>query len=115
MKKSSRAMRHLILSKLYEHLEARYGMEGTREEFTSGEISLHEVEAILAFKSDPRLDELRGALERLEDGSYGVCLSCKREISRDLLETDPVRRMCSACETRFSHSEAQGTGHTVHA
>jgi RNA polymerase-binding transcription factor DksA len=93
-------MRHAILIRLYEHLEETYGVEMSREMFTNGSLSIHQVDALLSYKSNPVIDALRGALERLEDGSYGCCLACKRTIPQEALDMDPTRRLCDACEVR---------------
>lgn len=102
--KSVRLLRRVILCRLYDHIEEQYGIERTREEFVEGDLSIHQIDAILAFKSDPLLDELRMALGRLDDGSFGICLGCKGEISQELLQRDPVRRVCSRCERQFSRA-----------
>jgi len=106
MKKSKRAMRRVILCKLFEHLEAYYGCDWSRETFVDGQLSLHQIDALLAFKSDPRLQELRGALVRFDEGTYGICIGCKREISQDILDRDPSQRVCADCEKEFSHTMA---------
>jgi hypothetical protein len=100
MPRSKRSVRHAILCRLYEHLEETYGIEMSRETFTNGSLPIHQVDVLLSYKSDPVIDALRGALERLEDGSYGTCLSCKRTIPQGALDQDPTRRLCSACEDR---------------
>lgn len=37
------------------------------------------------------------ALERLDEGSYGRCVSCGKEISAERLEARPVSTTCIAC------------------
>jgi RNA polymerase-binding transcription factor DksA len=103
MKKSKRVMRRSILQCLYTHLQDAYGLEIPSEEFVQGQISDHEIDAMLAFKSDPRIDELRSALDRLEAGAYGRCLACKDVLDRSLLDADPARRLCGSCERLYSH------------
>jgi RNA polymerase-binding transcription factor DksA len=110
MKKSKRVMRRSILQCLYAHLQDAYGLEIPSEEFVQGQISDHEIDALLAFKSDPRLDELRSALNRLEAGSYGTCLSCKAKVDQSLLDTDPARRLCDSCDRLYSHIMSQTMG-----
>jgi hypothetical protein len=99
---NGRMMRKAVLSRMFEHLERTYGMDLRRDEFIGGLISSHELEGILSFKSDPRLDDLHEALHRIDDGTYGVCLSCKHEIGSPVLEEDPASRMCSVCEHEFN-------------
>lgn len=102
MKKSSRHMRRIILERLYTHLKESYSIS-TNELLNGDHASLHQVDSILAFKSDSRLDELRAALERLEEDVFGLCLSCKEEIDPGLMDADPTRRLCEKCERVFSH------------
>ncbi len=103
MKKSKRTMRRAILSGLFNHLEEHYEVGVSRETFVDGRLSMHQLDAILSFKTDPLLDELRSALDRLEVGTYGICLGCKREIPQEKLDAAPAVRVCDTCEKIFSH------------
>ncbi len=96
-------MRRVILDRLYTHLREYYSISSFDEFLIKGQPSLHEVDSVLAFKSDPQLDELRAALERLEEGTFGLCLSCKGEIDSQLMDVDPARRLCQRCEEVYSH------------
>ena len=104
MKKSSDHMRYTILRKLYSHLEEHYALNIPQSAFREGGLTLHQLDALLAFKSDPHLDDLRAALNRLEEGTFGVCLSCKIQIDEELMDADPTRRMCEPCERVYSHA-----------
>ncbi|HSQ74233.1 MAG TPA: hypothetical protein VLT13_01670 [Bacteroidota bacterium] len=106
MKKSRRVMRRTILTALYAHLQDAYGLEIAEESFVQAQMSIQDIDALLAFKSDPRLDELRSALDRLERGTFGQCLACKGSIDLDLLEVDPTQRFCSSCERFYSQTMA---------
>lgn len=103
MQRSERAMRLVIISHLFEHLRKAYQLEWPRKAFRNGRISDCELDALLAFKTDPKLDSLRGALVRLRDNTFGFCLGCKREIVQRVLDLDPSRRLCSGCERRLNH------------
>ena len=103
MNKSKRVMRRLILSKLYDYLQDQYTVLYPRESFINGELTIHDIDALMAFKSDTRLEELRHALDRLEEGAYGICLSCKSAIAQELLDDDPTQRVCTSCEQKFIH------------
>ncbi|HUY66655.1 MAG TPA: hypothetical protein VMV06_07545 [Acidimicrobiales bacterium] len=46
---------------------------------------------------DELLDEVEGALTRLDDGTYGVCGSCGAPIEDARLADSPLARSCSAC------------------
>jgi len=107
MRMSARAMRRVVLRRLFDVLEQRYGIELDRVAFSADSVSLHEIDAALSFKSDPCLEELRGALDRIDDGSYGVCIGCKTPIGWRLLVDEPARRMCEKCEQEYNHSSSE--------
>jgi hypothetical protein len=102
MTMSTQAMRSAILARLYDHLQENYSIAWSKELFRDGGLSVHDIDAVLSFKSDPRLDELRNALDRLEVGTFGVCISCKRDIAEDVLQSNPTQRICAECERRYS-------------
>ena len=43
------------------------------------------------------LNEIEAALRRLDDGSYGRCLTCGAEVEDDRLAREPTTGYCSAC------------------
>jgi RNA polymerase-binding transcription factor DksA len=45
------------------------------------------------------LDAVDSALERMEDGSYGICEVCDGAMGHDRLTTDPLARVCLECLT----------------
>jgi RNA polymerase-binding transcription factor DksA len=101
------AMRRVILSNLFEHLRLNYDFERPADSFVSGQISDREIDIVLSYKSDHRLGELREALARVESGTYGYCIGCKRPLSRADLEEDPAKRVCVACEESFNMCHQQ--------
>ena len=104
---SIQAMRRVVLSNLFEHLKLNYDFERPADAFVTGQISDREVDILLAYKSDPKLGELRDALARMEKGTYGICIGCKQELSRADLERDPARRICPHCESTFAHGSSE--------
>lgn len=47
-----------------------------------------------------QLEETEAALLRIEDGTYGVCATCRETISPERLEILPAARYCVACLAR---------------
>lgn len=47
------------------------------------------------------LREVRTALDRIGDGSYGVCLECEEEISQKRLQAVPWATLCLACQEQL--------------
>jgi RNA polymerase-binding transcription factor len=45
-----------------------------------------------------RLREIRAALDRLDNGSYGICLNCDEEIAPKRLAAVPWTPLCIACQ-----------------
>jgi len=48
-------------------------------------------------QSDQHLREIDAALVRLDDGSYGLCTVCSREISLGRLQARPQAALCIVC------------------
>ena len=52
----------------------------------------------LASREGRYLHHLNEALERIENGTYGICRSCGKEISRTRLEAVPNATQCISCK-----------------
>lgn len=46
------------------------------------------------------LDQINGALNRIESGDYGVCIDCGVEIPEPRLIANPFALRCVACEEK---------------
>jgi DnaK suppressor protein len=46
------------------------------------------------------LRKISAALERIDNGDYGLCQSCEEMINRKRLEFDPTAVMCIECATK---------------
>lgn len=49
--------------------------------------------------------KIQAALQRIEDGTYGVCEECGEEISLARLKARPVTRLCIQCKARQEADE----------
>lgn len=56
---------------------------------------------MLASREGKFLAYLDRALERIEDGTYGLCSECGNPISKKRLEAVPHARMCVDCKTKL--------------
>ena len=55
------------------------------------------------------MNKIDEALERIDDGSYGICEGCGDEIALKRLEARPVAKFCIECKTSQEQREkAQG-------
>jgi DnaK suppressor protein len=51
------------------------------------------------------ISKILEALERIEDGTYGMCEICGGDISEKRLRARPVTTMCIACKSRMEALE----------
>lgn len=63
--------------------------------------------------SDSRREEILKideALQRLEDGSYGICLNCGEQIPIERLEVQPYTSHCVACKEELEREALRASG-----
>jgi RNA polymerase-binding transcription factor DksA len=102
MAKSKRYYRRMIIFELLKHLKSDFDVELSQDEITNLFRPDAGIDALLSFRSDSRLDELHGALERLESGTFGFCVSCKLPIPHADLDSSVTRRVCPSCEAAIN-------------
>jgi DnaK suppressor protein len=56
---------------------------------------------------------VKGALQRIEDGTYGTCLTCEDQISAKRLQAVPWAELCLRCQEGSDQTAAGvlGAGH----
>lgn len=59
-----------------------------------------EFEMSIASHGSETLQEIEDALERIEDGSYGKCEDCSKQIGARRLEAVPHARLCIECKSK---------------
>ena len=55
------------------------------------------------------LRNVRGALRRIEEGTFGVCLHCEEDISPKRLAAVPWTPFCIQCQEIADRNQAEGT------
>ena len=74
----------------------------------------HAAERELAIRNLDResnlLRNVRGALRRIEEGSFGVCLHCEEDISPKRLNAVPWKPYCIQCQEMADRNQAAGEG-----
>jgi len=61
---------------------------------TASETYDRELDETLGEDAERHLDEIDAALQRIEDGTYGTCSNCGREIDEERLEAVPWTTLC---------------------
>ncbi len=56
------------------------------------------------------LHDVRGALVRVADGSYGICLHCEEEIRPKRLDAVPWTKYCIRCQEAADRHEFEADG-----
>ncbi len=51
------------------------------------------------------LNKIKEALQRIEDGTYGICEMCGEEIGIERLKARPVTTLCIKCKTKQEEEE----------
>ena len=73
---------------------ADLGTDNFEQEFTLGLIQ----------NEEQALDEIGGALDRIEQGTFGRCEECHKEIPRARLQALPYTRYCVECARKLEQS-----------
>lgn len=117
-KKDREHYTRLILDERQRKLSALGRLQGTLDEINDSRAAEYEEEVTLSddkeylsklIEQDARgLEEINNALEKVLDGSYGMCESCGEQISRDRLEAIPTAVLCMECK-RQEEQEGFGT------
>lgn len=54
------------------------------------------------------INKIRQALERIKDGTFGLCESCEEKIGAERLRARPVTTLCIDCKTEQERQEKIG-------
>jgi len=54
------------------------------------------------------INKIRQAIERIEEGTFGLCESCEEEIGVERLRARPVTTLCIDCKTEQERQEKIG-------
>jgi DnaK suppressor protein len=91
--KKSRSEANGDLSSMPIHM-ADIGSDNFEQEFT---LSLMENEGVA-------LEKINSSLERIDDGSYGICEECAVRIPKTRLNAIPYATLCVKCASQQEHS-----------
>jgi RNA polymerase-binding transcription factor len=84
-------------------LESKAEREGNKDEGLdtydlASEERDREINFILSDRERNKVKNIDDALERMEEGSYGVCDACGLEIAEERLAAMPFTRLCRDCQ-----------------
>lgn len=73
---------------------------GDKEEENAAEVAAYSDSLGLEATFEPELREVIDALSRLDEGTYGLCKLCGKEISRPRLQARPMATLCIECQEK---------------
>lgn len=53
----------------------------------------------LGYSESKLLEKIEHALQQIDEGSYGICEDCKKEINIERLKAKPSVSLCISCQT----------------
>jgi DnaK suppressor protein len=94
-------MKKQLLAEIQQDL--KQGREASKDEGMdtydlASEARDREINFILTDRDRGKLQAIEDALERIEEGSYGICESCEAEIAEGRLQAMPFTRLCVQCQ-----------------
>jgi DnaK suppressor protein len=78
------------------------GDEGDR----AGNESIRDVSILLSARNKEKLLAVEEALEKIREGTYGMCEECGEEIGGGRLKVMPLAKSCVTCQSRLEKETA---------
>jgi RNA polymerase-binding transcription factor DksA len=77
--------------------ETTFGEVGADREDNTTEVEQYTDNLPVELTLEKNLQEVIGALDRIEKGTYGFCENCQKEIDIERLRANPSARNCIKC------------------
>ena len=103
------ALRTKLAGELVPEPEASFaGIAGEVRDAGDESVAIEhtEIRGALMQRDASEIGDLAAAIERLDNGTYGLCVECELDIEAARLDAVPAARRCSTCQTRFEHQSA---------
>jgi DnaK suppressor protein len=120
LRKALQERKRKLLADLHQEVFERLGDE-YRGEFEramdTGDVSfidlLQSVDVKLVDIRQEELIKMDVAERKLNEGTYGICEECGKDISVERLAALPYAVRCLECEERLEHTDIRGRGPTL--
>lgn len=93
--------------------------EMSKEQFSDGQVQdpgdqalTATMESLRMSLQDAEVEEYRGivkALDKIKEGTYGICADCGNSISEKRLQSFPGTMRCLACQESFEEKSGHGS------
>lgn len=81
----------------WEAAPGEFSTDRADENEIASNIEQYEDKTAILKQLEIRYNEVKAALARIEDGSYGKCAKCGKEIEAERLEANPAATTCVSC------------------
>ena len=86
-------------------LGAKFPEYGDKPDENAQEITDYSTSLMTEKVLEKTIEDIDGALKRIEAGTYGICKYCHKPISAKRLVARPVASACIACKTELQENE----------
>lgn len=83
--------------RLKGEFESRFPSYGNKDEENATEVAEYQDTLSTEESLEGSLEKVSAALERIKKGTYGMCRTCGKEISRERLNAYPEADVCVQC------------------
>ncbi|KAF0123467.1 MAG: DnaK suppressor protein [bacterium] len=101
-------MKEGILNEIIESMKE----ESNKSRFELGDIidlagdeRDRELSLLLCDRDRKKIIEIEEALEKIEEGTYGICERCRKKINENRLKVMPFARLCVPCKSELEKEE----------
>ena len=81
-----------------EDYDANFPSIGDKEDENANEVAQYSDNLTLERTLEKQLRDVNNTIKRIDDGKYGVCKYCKKEITPERLEARPTSSACVECK-----------------
>lgn len=72
----------------------------------AGDERERELSLLLTSREKEKLSAINEALEKIEEGTYGICEECGEKIGIGRLKVMPLARLCVSCQSKFEEEQS---------
>lgn len=87
-----------------DNLGSKFPEYGDKPDENAQEISDYSTNSAAEKVLEKTLEDIDGALERMDKGTYGVCKYCGKVINPKRLQARPVASACIACKNELQNN-----------
>jgi DnaK suppressor protein len=88
-----------------DNLGSKFPEYGDKADENAQEINDYSTNSATEKVLEKTLEDIDGALKRMDEGTYGICKYCGQAINPKRLQARPVASACIACKNELQNNE----------